>query len=79
MCGKGHLFIGGNTNWSNFLLEKFGNIVIISSVHAHQHSPATSRNGPCRNAQQMDTDIDTEAFFCSMVFNSKKKKMETLK
>jgi hypothetical protein len=52
------LFIGGKTNWSNFLLEKFGNTPIIVSVHTHQHSIPISRNLSCGNTQQEYLYID---------------------
>lgn len=56
VCGKGHLFfIKGNTNWSNFPLEKFGSTITILSVHKHQHSNSTSSSVSYRNTQQMYT------------------------
>lgn len=49
-------------------------------MHTHQYSSSTSRYVPYRNTQQMYTYLGIDGlFFCSIVFNNKKKKNGNIK
>lgn len=78
VCGKGHLFfIKGNTNWSNFPLEKFGSTITILRVHQHQHINSTSSSVSYRNTQQMYTYRERyKDFFAAWFLTAKRIKWE---